>query len=310
MLTCQRDLFSLPPQLHYLNCGYMSPLPRPVEQAGFEGMRRKRVPSRITSDDFFAESDEVRALFAKLVNVPDPQRIAIIPAASYGIAAAVRNTAMRRGQNVVVAAEQFPGNVYAWRSRCRREGLDLRTVHAPPGPGRGEGWTARILEAIDPSTAAVALGHVHWTDGTRFDLLRIGERTRECGAAFIVDGTQSVGALPFDVQEVRPDALICAAYKWLLGPYSIGVAYFGPRFDEGTPLEETWIARRDSEDFAGLVDYRDDYQPGAVRYDVGERSNFILVPMLAAALRLLDGWRAHDIQAYCHDLTQDRKSVV
>lgn len=305
MLTCQRDLFSLPPQLHYLNCGYMSPLPRPVEQAGFEGMRRKRVPSRITSDDFFTESDEVRGLFAKLVNVPDPQRIAIIPAASYGIAAAVRNTAMRPGQNVVVAAEQFPGNVYAWLSRCRREGLDLRTVHAPPGPARGEGWTARILEAIDRSTAAVALGHVHWTDGTRFDLLRIGERARACGAAFIVDGTQSVGALPFDVQEVRPDALICAAYKWLLGPYSIGVAYFGPRFDEGTPLEETWIARRDSEDFAGLVDYRDDYQPGAVRYDVGERSNFILVPMLAAALRLLDGWRAHDIQAYCHDLTRE-----
>lgn len=306
MLTCQRNLFALPPELHYLNCGYMSPLPRRVEEAGFQGMRRKRVPSQITSEDFFRESDEVRRLFARLVNVADPQRIAIIPAASYGIAVAVRNTVMQPGQNVVVVAEQFPGNVYGWRSRCRREGLELRTVAAPVGSSRrGEQWTARVLAAIDRNTAAVALGHVHWTDGTRFDLLRIGERARECEAAFIVDGTQSVGALPFDVQEIRPDALVCAAYKWLLGPYSIGVAYFGPRYDGGIPLEETWIARRDSEDFAGLVQYQDDYQPGAVRYDVGERSNFILLPMLSAALELLHEWGAHDIQTYCRELTRD-----
>ena len=51
--------------------------------------------------------------------------------------------------------------------------------------------------------------------------------------ALVVDGTQSVGALPFDVGQIQPDALICATYKWLLGPYSLGLSYFGPRFDEG-----------------------------------------------------------------------------
>ena len=115
---------------------------------------------------------------------------------------------------------------------------------------------------------------MHWTDGTRFDLAAIGARAREVGAALVVDGTQSVGALPFDVQQLRPDALVCATYKWLMGPYSLGFAYLGPRFDDGEPLEETWIGRRGSENFKELVDYQDDYQPGALRYDVGERSNF------------------------------------
>jgi selenocysteine lyase/cysteine desulfurase len=99
--------------------------------------------------------------------------------------------------------------------------------------------------------------------------------------------------------------LIVASYKWLLGPYSIGVGYFGPRYLEGLPLEETWIAREGSEDFKGLVDYRDDYQPGAVRFDVGERSNFILVPMLVAALRLLNGWGPGRIQQYTRALTRE-----
>ena len=303
MLTCQRDLFFLPDDVHYLNCAYMSPLARRVEEAGIAGMRRKRVPSAITAADFFTDSERARRDFARLVNAADPARVAIIPAASYGIAVAARNLRCRRGQNVVIAHQQFPGNVYAWRALARREGLELRTVAVRDDePRRARTWNERLLEAIDPGTAAVAIGHVHWTDGTRFDLERIGARARECGAALVIDGTQSVGALPFDVERLQPDALVCAAYKWLLGPYSIGLAYFGPRFDGGVPLEETWIARQGSEDFRALVDYRDEYLPGALRYDVGERSNFILLPMVIAALEQLLEWGVGEIQAYCRAL--------
>jgi selenocysteine lyase/cysteine desulfurase len=144
---------------------------------------------------------------------------------------------------------------------------------------------------------------VHWTDGTRFDLEAVGERCRAVGAALVVDGTQSVGAVPFDVERVKPDALVVAAYKWLLGPYALALGWFGPRFDDGTPLEETWIARAGSEDFQGLVDYVDDYQPGAVRYDVGERSNFALLPGLEAALELVLAWTPDEVSAHGARLT-------
>ena len=113
-----------------------------------------------------------------------------------------------------------------------------------------------------------------------------------------MDGTQSVGALPFSVKKVQPDALICAGYKWLMGPYSLGLAYLGPAFDEGFPLEENWINRLNSEDFGGLVRYQEDYQPGSLRYEVGEHSNFILVPMLSRALRQIQEWGVENIQEY------------
>jgi selenocysteine lyase/cysteine desulfurase len=301
-LSCRKSLFSLPEDLHYLNCAYMGPLPRVVEEAGIEGMRRKRVPSTIAASDFFEQSDEARRLFARLIGAPEPGRVAIIPAVSYGMATAARNTSARRGQNVVVVSEQFPSNVYAWRRLAAERGLELRTVTPPDSPRRGEDWNAALLAAIDGDTALVALPVVHWTDGTRFDLEEVGRRARAAGAAFVIDASQSVGALPFDITRVGADALVTAAYKWLLGPYSIGLAWFGPRYDGGVPLEETWIGRRGSEDFRGLVNYRDEYQPGAVRYDVGERSNFILMPMLVAALRLILEWRPERIQQYCAEL--------
>jgi selenocysteine lyase/cysteine desulfurase len=303
MLPCQKPSFSLPDDEHYLNCAYMAPISKAVEAAGVAGVAKKRVPSRLTQDDFFTEATKARALFARLVNA-EPSRIAIIPAASYGLAIAARNLAAARGQNIVVTHEQFPANVHGWRKLAATRGVELRTV-APPddAEGRGRGWNSRVLEAIDGRTAIVAIGHVHWTDGTRFDLEAIGARAREVDAALVVDGTQSVGALPFDVARIQPDALVVATYKWLMGPYSLGFAYLGPRFDDGEPLEETWIGRAGSENFKELVHYRDDYQPGAVRYDVGERTNFALMPMAITALEEVLERQPSRVQEYCAAIT-------
>lgn len=302
-LESQRDRFRIPRDVHYFNCAYLSPLAAAVEDAGVAAMHTRRAPIDFPPERFYGDSDRLRERFARLVRSDEPARVAILPSVSYGIAVAARNLDSRPGDSIVLLGEQFPSNVYAWRKLAKRRALQIRTVERPPGgPPAAEEWNARVLEAIDPHTAVVAVPHVHWTDGTKFDLEAIGVRARECGAALVVDGSQSVGALPFDVGEIRPDALICAGYKWLLGPYSVALGWFGPRFDDGEPLEETWIARRGSEDFRRLVEYVDEYGPGAVRYDVGERSAFILLPMMIAALDLLLEWRPERIQVYCRRL--------
>jgi selenocysteine lyase/cysteine desulfurase len=181
-------------------------------------------------------------------------------------------------------------------------GARIKTVAAPDGPPLGAAWNAAIMAAIDSATAVVAMPHVHWATGTRFDLETIGERARSVGAALIIDGTQSVGALAFDIAAVAPDALICAAYKWLMGPYGIGFAYYGERFSDGVPLEENWITRAGAEDFSRLVAYEDAYAPGAVRFDMGERSNPILLAMAIAALDEILETGVAARQAYCRDL--------
>jgi selenocysteine lyase/cysteine desulfurase len=154
-----------------------------------------------------------------------------------------------------------------------------------------------VLDAIDEATAIVAVPNVHWTDGSLVDLGAVGARAREVGAALVVDATQSLGALPLSIDSVQPDFLACASYKWLLGPYSTGFLYAHPRWHHAAPLEHNWQNRANSEDFAGLVDYKDAFQPGARRFDVGERSNFALMPMVVAALEQLEAWGVDAIAA-------------
>ncbi len=286
----QRELFEIPEEIAYLNCAYMSPQLRPVREVGERAVARKSRPWEITPQDFFEDSEKSRALFARLVG-GEADGVALVPSVSYGIAVAAANVPVQDGERILILEDQFPSNVYAWRELAKRTGAHLVTV---PHPGDHD-WTSAVLDLLDEDAAVVAVPNCHWTDGSLLDLRRVGEGARGVGATLVVDGIQSLGAHPFDVREVRPDFLVASAYKWLLGPYGIGFLYAGERWREGTPIEHNWINRRGSEDFSRLVDYGDAFQPGARRYDVGERSNFALLPMANEALRRILDWGVENV---------------
>ncbi len=297
-LPSQRDAFALPDDVTYLNCAYMAPQLRAVTAAGVAAAARKERPWLLRPAEFFDDLEALRVLFAGLVG-GDADGVAVIPAASYGLSTAAANLRPSAGDRIVVLAEQYPSNVYPWRDLARRTGATVTTV-ARPADGD---WTAAVLALIDERTAVVAVPHCHFMDGTRVDLAAAGTAARAAGAALVVDATQSLGALPLDVAEVQPDFLVAAGYKWLLGPYSLGLSWTAPQHRQGTPLEHHWAGRRGSEDFANLTAYTDAFRPGARRFDVGEASNFVLVPMALAALRTLAQWSVERVAATIRPLT-------
>jgi selenocysteine lyase/cysteine desulfurase len=285
MLPCQRQLFDIPDDVAYLNCGYMSPLMKPALEAGTAGLARKAHPWNLTADQFFTGADEFRATAAKLLDCSS-DRIAIVPSASYGIATAARNLPIKKGQSILVLAEQFPSNYYPWQRLAQETGASLKVLAWP----EDNDWTAAALDALTTDVAIVAIPHVQWASGGLLDLIRIGEACRKLGAALVLDLTQSLGALPFSVGDVAPDFAVAASYKWLLGPYSVGVLYVAPKWHGGIPLEENWIQRANARDFSSLILYTDKYDGGARRFDMGERANFALLPAAMRAMNQLLEW--------------------
>lgn len=280
MIACQRTRFAIPDGVHYINCAYMGPLPHEVVAAMEAASRLKSTPWNYQPSDFFKVAEHFRDRAALMMGAP-ADNIAIVPSVSYALAVAARNVPLAAGQTIVTLAEQFPSNIYVWRALAAERGGKVLGVQRPSQSC----WTEAVLDAIDGDTGVVAVPHCHWADGRVVELERVAERCRTVGAALVLDLTQSLGAMPIDFAKVRPDFAVAACYKWLLGPYGTGMLHVDPKYHAGEPIEHNWINRAGSEDFARLIDYRDDFQPGARRFDMGEKSN---PPLLLGASAGLD----------------------
>ncbi|MCK0130494.1 aminotransferase class V-fold PLP-dependent enzyme [Flavobacteriaceae bacterium F08102] len=304
MLKLQKDKFSIPDKVTYLNGAFMSPQLKSVEKAGIAAVKRKSHPYLIGAKDFFKEAKALRVLLASFLSVENPLDIALIPSVSYGIASIANNVRLQQGDEILLLDAQFPSNVYAWQKVAKKSGASITVIKSPPiTKGRGRIWNESILQAINAKTAVISLPQCHWADGTLFDLKTIRAKTNAVGALMVIDGSQSIGALPFSISELKPDAVVSVGYKWLLGPYGLGFAYMGDYFNDGEPIENNWINRAESEDFSQLVNYNTQYQPRAGRYNMGEYSNFNLVPMLTESIKQLTLWTPEKIQSYCHHIS-------
>lgn len=303
MLQSQKHLFSLPEDTHYLNAAYMGPLPKATEAAGISGLSRKSNPASIKPADFFEDALVVKELFANLIHA-DKKQVAITPSASYGLATVFKNINPARGQHVLLIEDEFPSIYYTAYEWCKAHGKEMKIIKRPAtGNKQTAAWNEQLLEHIGPETIAVALSPVHWMDGSLFSMSAIGQRCRETNTLFIIDGTQLVGAYPLYVEEVQAHAIVCAAYKWLLGPYSTGLSWLSEEFLHGAPIEQSWVIRKNAADFSSLTNYTEHYISGAGRYDMGEFSNFISMPMLKASLQQILTWTPEAIQSYCDTLS-------
>ena len=293
ILASQRDKFSIPRDLCYLNAAYMTPQTLAMQEIGAEAVARRARPWRISEADFFSDVERLRAAFADLIGA-SAENVAIIPAASYGIAVAARNIKLEPGQAILVLGGQFPSNVYSWMRLAEDREAELLVAKRQAG----EDWAEAVIRTANEAAGRVqvfALPQVHWSDGAPVDLRKIAGLVRDLGAQLVLDVTQSLGAMPFDIAGLDPDHVIAAGYKWLFCPYGVSFLYLAEPHLKGVPLEENWINRMGSEDFSSQIDYEPRYLPGARRFDMGERAQFGQLPMAIEALRQIGEWGVENI---------------
>jgi selenocysteine lyase/cysteine desulfurase len=293
-----RAAFDIPADLTYFNCAYLSPLSRAVVATGRDAVGRKAQPWNIVYRHFFDEVETLRSLFARLIDA-NPDDIALVPSSAFGIGVAALNLPLSPGDNIVVPLAEHASTFHRWRVAASDAHAELREVPL----AEGATWADSILARIDAKTRIVSMPNVHWSDGRLFDLERIGAAARKVGAAFVIDGTQSIGALPFSVRRLKPDFVTCSAYKWLFCPYGFGFLYVAPDRQNGRPLEEHFFHRAGAAGHESKLEQLESYDTGARRFDTAERASFINVAMSITALQELSGWTIEAVRDRITPLT-------
>ena len=247
----------------------------------------KSHPWERTPPDFFTDSETIRKLAAGIFG-GESDGYALVPAASYGFSATARavEPQLGEGDSILILEEGFPSNILPWTRVAMEQGAKVITV---PVPGDGN-WTHAIINRIDESVKLIALYTCHWTNGAYIDLVSIRNAIGNPEIILAVDATQSLGAMPFSLEQVRPDFLVAAGYKWLLCPYGFSIMYVSERWRNSRPLEESWQARENAEDFGSLVNCSDKYMKGARRFDVGQKGTPTILPGVITALEQIKAW--------------------
>jgi selenocysteine lyase/cysteine desulfurase len=294
-------LFEIPTDVTYLNAAFMTPLAVPVRQAGERAVAVKSAPWKLNRGSFYEGVERARAAAARLIGA-QPGDVAIAASASYGVAVAAANLRARPHSVVLTMAGEHPSIVYVWLQRAKGS-VGHEELQRP----RFKDWTTAILERLEdrtrPRVGVLALTPVHWTDGSFIDLEAIAKIARRQGTALVVDATQSIGVQPFDVGRIKPDFVVFATYKWMLGPYGLAFLYAAPHRQGGRPIEESLFSRRGADQITNQYGRELRFMDGARRYDVGERANFVNIAMATAGAELLATVSAQAVADYLRPLT-------
>ena len=294
-----KQLFQLDEDITYLNCANMSPMLKAVKQAGLRALETRANPWKIAAADWFTNAETLRGLAASIFQTKE-NNIALIPSASYGLAAAAKNLQLQAGKEIIVLDHQFPSNYYVWENMAAQKKLSIITIRK----NNSQSLTETILKKINTNTGIIAVPNCHWIDGTWINLQQISDAAKTVGAYLVLDLSQSAGVLPIDIDRIQPDFAVTVGYKWLMGPYSLGYLYVSEKWQQqGEPLEYSWMTRKGSDDFAKLTDFTTEYRNGARKFDMGEMAQFNLLPMAIAGLQQLLDWKISSIQTQIKKLT-------
>jgi len=294
-----KDSFLLDPEVTYINCANMSAMLKSVHEAALKGNQTRATPWKLTNKEWFADAEVLRELVARVFQT-SWDNVGFVPSASYGLAMAAKNIKLKGGKSIIVLDRQFPSNVYVWEKLANEQNLKLIRIKKH----QDRSLTDCILDHINEETGLVAVPNCHWMDGSLVDLGKISDRVKQVGALLILDLSQSLGALPINIERIDPDYAVSVGYKWMLGPYGLGYQYIAPRWQSlWEPLEYTWLTRARSDDFSTLTQYTNEFRNGARKFDMGEYPQFNTLPMAIAALQEILDHGIENIQLYTQRLT-------
>ena len=192
-------------------------------------------------DLWVAKEEEARALFASFVG-GRPDEVAVVPSVSAAVSSLASGIDFGARSRVVTTDLEFPTVGQIWHAQERR---GVSVVHIAPGSD-GLIPLERLEAAIGDDTAVVSVTQVSYRTGARLDIAAVADLAHRCGAFVLVDGYQSAGTLPIDVEQLGIDAFVTGMTKYLLG--SAGMAFLWCRRDlvpKITPTVTGWLADAD-----------------------------------------------------------------
>lgn len=206
----------------YLNAASISLMPLPV----LRKMKDFQEELGLRGTVWFDEEIETMAMedarneASKLVGA-DIDEIALLSSTTEALCTIAWSLDFKQGDNVVTTDMEFPSVIYPWMRIGKEKGVEVRLAKNKEGIVE----VADLEKLVDDRTRVLAISHVEYASGLRFNLEELHQVTSKHGALLVVDAIQSLGVVPINVKKEEVDIFASGSYKWLLGPFGASILY-------------------------------------------------------------------------------------
>ena len=214
----------------FLNTATYGQLPKRSVQATAEHFAHRDALACMDFLSWFDDADRIRASVARLIQCR-PEDVAFINNAASALSLLMSGLDWQPGDQVLSLEHEFPNNLY-WPALLSQQGVEFREVAY-----------AELISSLTDRTRLVLISTINYSTGFRVPLEELGRELRRRGILYYIDGTQSMGALQFNVRTVQPDMLAVHAYKWLISPNGARVPVCQPRVSRSTTTKCSRLAQ-------------------------------------------------------------------
>jgi selenocysteine lyase/cysteine desulfurase len=239
----------LPEGYIHLQTGGVGAMPRPVFEATVAAMAAvESDPVGETYGPGIGRLDKVRAKVAQMLNC-GADDILLTNSATAGMFLVAQGLNLQPGDRVLTTDHEHPAGRLGWEWAARRYGIEIDTLEISPAATDPQAIVDQFAAAICPETRVLSFSHILFTTGVRLPAKELCALARDRGCLAIVDGAQTVGAMPVDLVAMGCHAFSASGHKWLMGPKGTGLLYLssglGDRLD-ALPIQAGRGANSDS----------------------------------------------------------------
>ncbi len=268
----------------WLNAASEGPLPKISARALNEAIIWKSKPYLLDNAKFSGTVVALKESIGRLINV-EPRDVILGNSASYGIHILANGFKWQKGDEICLMQNDFPTDILPWLAL---EKMGVKVIQIKPenkilSP-------AELLAHVSPKTKLVCLSQVHTFTGYILEIKEFAKICKKHNIIFVLNLSQSAGSMPVDVKDLGADAVVCAGYKWLLGPYGTGFCWIDPALRDQLDLNVSyWISALSSQELQTEDALKFKESKGARKYDVFGTANFFnFVPFKASIDYLME----------------------
>lgn len=207
------------------NYGYYHPALRAVLEVEIATVRElNRRGAHFKLQDTTPLLEAARTELAEFAQV-DAGEVALVRSTTEALNVVIQGLALGAGDEVICSDQDYPGMDQVWVRRGREDGIQVRQVSIPLGPGGDDEIVALFAAAITPRTRLLHVTHlIHFT-GRVLPVKKLCALARERGVPVMVDAAHSFAQLEFSIRELGCDFLGASLHKWLGAPLGLGLLY-------------------------------------------------------------------------------------